>query len=143
MTPAEIAHILAVTSPVEQAEMLKVLEAREAAAAEQPQDNTPDVADLLASAVRLAAKDTDDPVAFVLAWEKHRDAAPRHWRRLRRGAPKVTGLHDLLRQSLPTDDDHLEAARLATADGFPDPFVRPVGPMGNPMGGELGILQRR
>lgn len=144
MTPAEIDRILSGMDGPARAEFLELLELKERADAEKPQDNTPQVHDLLTGAVRRASNATDDPDGFMAGYEAHREAAARHLKRLRRGRPSPMGLHDLLRQALETDDDHVEAAQLATADGFADPFVRPVGPVANPMGSSvpLGILQR-
>jgi hypothetical protein len=142
MTPDEINRILDGMSVADRIEFLELLELKEREEATSPVDLTMDVRALLAAEVRRAANATEDPAAFMAGYDAQKEAHARHLKRLRRGQPKPEALHDLLRQSLPDHADHVEAARLATEEGFPDPLAAPLKPEGHPMGGPLGLLQK-
>jgi hypothetical protein len=142
-TPDELSRILAGLSDADKDELLALLEEKDREEADRPVDITPNISDLLADAVRQCANRTDDPTAFIAAYEAHEEARRRHWKRFRAGKEKPTSAMEILRVCLADDPDDLEAKRLATEEGFADPFEKAPGPTVNPMGGELGILQRK
>lgn len=142
-TEAELRRLLPLMGQHEKAQLLALLEAKkekEGGLAELAR-MVPTARELLEMAWRTEAVKTDDPAEFFAAARAHHDRWQFHLRRLHAGKPKPRTLRETLTFSAPGADWD-EAHRLATEDGFPDPLAAPPKPAGNPMGGELGLLQR-
>jgi hypothetical protein len=86
-----------------------------------PEDTTPRMMDLLVMSWKQEAALTDDPEGYLSAARAHHEAVRRH-------LPKFHGqtVKELLLHALPGGPEWVEAERMATADGFPDPSATVV-----------------
>jgi hypothetical protein len=124
---SELERLLPLMDNAQKAELLALLEARDRAQAAQPVDTTPSMKELLDMAWRSEAATRADPEAWLAAMRAHDKRRRYHMNRLRAGRPAPRTMRELLNCAF-CEADSTEAARLATADGFPDPSTVPHEP---------------
>jgi hypothetical protein len=117
---SELERLLPLMNNVQKAELLALLEARDRAQAAQSVDTTPSMEELLEMTWRSEAATRADPGAWLAAQRAHEKRRRYYMGRLNAGRPAPRTMRELL--NFPQfQADSVEAARLAAADGFPDP----------------------
>jgi hypothetical protein len=117
---SDLERLLPLMDNAQKAELLALLEARDRAQAAQPVDTMPSMTELIEASWRAEAATRADPEAWLAAMRAHDKRRRYHMRRLSAGRPAPRTIRELL--NFPQFEvDNAEAARLATADGFPDP----------------------
>jgi hypothetical protein len=117
---SELERLLPLMNSSRKVELLALLEARDRARAAQPVDTTPSMKELIEMAWRSEAMTRANPEARLAAMRAHDKRRRYYMDRLSVGRPPPRTMRELLNWAF-SEADSKEAARLATADGFPDP----------------------
>jgi hypothetical protein len=125
LSETELSAALAGLNPAERLELLRLLEVRAAAEADQVPDERKPLSTLAEEALQEAAARSGDPAAFL---EAHRQHAERRELHLPRLLPALSETADIKAYLAEFWQAWVRAGELAAADGFPKPESRSLAP---------------